>query len=53
MSIVEQPEQPRLHVYPPKEALSRARPLPRREDLVIEGVPDDEWMAFQEALAEA
>jgi hypothetical protein len=40
-------------VYPPDEALRRARPLPRREDLVIEDVPDGEWAAFLEALAEA
>ncbi len=37
---------------PPEEALKSARPLPRREDLVITDVPDDEWTAFLEALAE-
>ncbi|MGD0084298.1 MAG: hypothetical protein ABSD78_14035 [Acidimicrobiales bacterium] len=42
-----------MHVYPPDEALERARPLPLPEDLVIEDVPDDEWAAFLEALAEA
>jgi hypothetical protein len=26
--------------------------LPRHEDLVIEDVPDEEWVAFLEALAE-
>jgi hypothetical protein len=45
--------EPRVHVYPPDEALERARPLPLPEDLVIEDVPDDEWAAFLEALAEA
>jgi hypothetical protein len=40
-------------VYPPEEALRRARPLPPRERLVLAGVPDEEWAAFQEALAEA
>jgi len=33
-------------------SLRRARPLPRREAFVIAGVPDDEWTAFEEALAE-
>jgi len=40
-------------VCPPYEALKRARPLPPRERLVIEDALDDEWAAFQEALAEA
>jgi hypothetical protein len=53
MSIVEQPEEPRMRVLPPEEALRRAKPLPPRERLVIEDVPEDDWTAFQEALAEA
>lgn len=53
MSSVEQPAEPRVQVYPPEEALRRARPLPRREELVIEDVPDEAWDAFEEALAEA
>jgi len=52
VSTVEQPRDPRLHVYPPDEALKIARPLPSREDLVITDVPYDEWVAFQEVLAE-
>ena len=48
----EQPAEPTVQVYPPGEALRRARPLPRREVLVIEDVPDEEWEAFLEALAE-
>jgi len=52
VSTVEQPRDPRSHVYPPEEALRRARPLPRREDLVIPDVPDDEWAAFLEVLGE-
>ena len=44
---------PTVVVYPPDEALKRARPLARREDFVIEGVSDEEWDAFEEALAEA
>ncbi len=39
-------------MYPPDEAPMRARPLPRREDLVIEDVTDEEWAALLEALAE-
>ena len=49
---VEQPEEPEVRTYPPEEALRRSRPLPRPEDLVVTDVPDDEWAAFQEALAE-
>jgi len=53
VSIAEQPDEPRVRVYPPDEALRRAQPLPPRERLVIDDVPQDEWTAFQEALAEA
>ena len=52
VSTVEQPEEPTVKVYPPSEALKRARPLPPRDRLVIQDVPDEEWTAFQEALAE-
>lgn len=52
VSTLEQPEEPRVRVYPPEEALKRARPLPPPVDLVVEDVPDDEWTAFLEALAE-
>ena len=40
-----------MWVYQPDEALERARPLPPRDRLVIGDVPDEEWVAFQEALA--
>lgn len=53
VSTVEKPEEPRVRVYPPNEALKRARPLPPRDQLVIKDVPDEEWSAFQEALADA
>lgn len=53
MSTVEQPEEPTVRAYPPQEALKRARPLPPRDRLVLEDVTDDEWTAFQEALAES
>ena len=52
MAIVEQPGEPEVRAYPPGDALRRSCPLPRREDLVVSDVPDDEWAAFQEALAE-
>jgi hypothetical protein len=53
VSTLEQPNEPALRVFPPAEALKRARPLPPRQDLVVQDVPDDEWTAFLEALAEA
>jgi hypothetical protein len=53
VSTVEQPEEPTVRVYPPDEALERARPLPPRDRLVVEDIPNEEWKAFQEALAEA
>jgi hypothetical protein len=53
VSTVEQPEEPAVRAYPPQEALKRARPLPAHERLVVEDVSDDEWKAFQEALAES
>lgn len=49
----EQPAELAVGVYPPGEALRRACQLPRPDVLVIKDVPDDEWVAFQEALAEA
>jgi len=53
VSVVPHPEeQPVLIVLPPKEALLRARPLPSDADMVIDGLTDDEWAAFQEALSE-
>ncbi|MGH3499931.1 MAG: hypothetical protein ACRDQA_03360 [Nocardioidaceae bacterium] len=52
-TTMEQPEEPRVQVRPPDEALSSARRLPPREHLVIEDVSDDEWAAFEEALADA
>lgn len=52
MSTVEQPEEPTVRVYTPDEVLKRARPLPARDRLVVEDITDDEWRAFQEALAD-
>lgn len=53
MSTVEQPDEPTVRVYPPDEAIKRARPLPERDRLQIEDVSDEEWKAFQEALTDA
>ena len=53
MTIAEQPAEPRVRIYPPEEALRRAQPLPPRDRLVIEDVPQDDWIAFREALDEA
>ncbi len=53
MSSVERPEEPVVRTYPPDEAIRRARPLPPRDRLIIEDVPEDEWAAFQAALADA
>ena len=50
VSTVEQPGKPAVRFYPADEALKRARPSP--EELQIEGLTDNEWVAFQEALAE-
>jgi len=49
----EHPDEPRVTVYPPEEALRRAGPLPAQERLVLEHVSEDDWAEFQEALAEA
>ena len=53
MSVVRHSEEPpRLTVLPPKEALRRARPLPSDDEMTIEGLTQDEWRAFEQALAE-
>ncbi len=53
VSSIEQPEEPVVRTYTPDEAIRRARPLPPRDRLVIEDVPEEEWAAFQAALADA
>lgn len=52
VSKVGEPQEPAVRVYQPDEALKRARPLPPRDRLIIEDVPDQEWAAFREALAD-
>lgn len=53
MSTFSEPEKPtKLVVVPPREALRQARPLPSNDDMAIEGLTDDEWLAFDKALTE-
>ena len=53
MTVVPHPDEPHaLIVLPPDEAFRRAMPPPRPEDLVIEGLTDEEWDAFEQALRE-
>jgi hypothetical protein len=52
VSTVEEPQELSVRFYPADEALERARPLPSSEGLRIEGLTDQEWSTFQEALAE-
>ena len=51
MSTLEHSD-PHLPVLSPEQVLQRARPLPKRQDLIIADVPDAEWTAFLEALAD-
>ena len=41
-----------LNVHSPLDALDRAQQLPDAEEMVIEGVTDDEWAAFEQALTD-
>jgi hypothetical protein len=52
VSMAEQPVEPAVRFYEPDEAAKRARPLPPRQELVLDDVTDEEWTAFYEALAE-
>jgi len=53
MSIAPHPDEPAgLTVLPPDEALARALPVPSAEDLEIEGLTDQEWADFEQALTE-
>jgi len=40
-----------VEALPPEEALKRAAPLPPREELIVEGVTDEQWDAFFQAIA--
>ena len=53
MAVVPDPDVPAtLTVVSPAEALRRARPLPDAEEMAIDGLTDEEWEAFEQALAE-
>ena len=39
-----------LTVLPPEKALRRAKPVPTSTDLMIEGLTDAEWTAFETTL---
>jgi hypothetical protein len=43
---------PALVVLPPDEALRHARPVPAEDELATTGVTDEEWSAFERALAD-
>jgi hypothetical protein len=53
VSVAENPHgSSHLTVVAPDEALERARPLPSDDDMAIEGLTDEEWDAFEQALAD-
>ena len=53
VSVADHQQEPgHVTVVSPKEALQRARPLPSDEDMAIEGITDEEWDAFERALAD-
>ena len=53
MSVAESPDEvSHLTVVSPKEALRRALPLPTDDQMAVDGVTDEEWDAFERALAD-
>jgi len=53
VSVAKSPhESSHLTVVTPREALDRAQPLPNDDDMAVEGLTDEEWDAFEHALAE-
>lgn len=52
VSVAEQTPEPHVMVLPPDEAVRRARPLPDGDEFALADITDDEWDAFQQALAE-
>lgn len=53
VSVAEDPrEESRPTVLSPLDALDRAHQLPDADDMVIEGLTDDEWAAFEQALTD-
>ena len=45
-------EKPGLTMVKPDEAIARALPVPKPEEVAIPGMTDEEWDAFVQALAE-
>lgn len=53
MSAIDPASEPvGLTVLPPEDALRSAKPAPADNDLVIEGLTDAEWTAFETALTD-
>jgi hypothetical protein len=53
MSEVSRSDEPTgLTVVLPDEALKRAQPLPSDDEMAITDLADEEWRAFQQALAD-
>lgn len=53
MSAIDPTSEPiGLTVLPPEEALRGAKPAPTDSDLVIDGLTDAEWTAFETALTD-
>ena len=53
VSVAENPDgSSHLTVVAPYKSLERARPLPSDDDMAIEGLTDEEWDAFEQALAD-
>ncbi len=52
MSVAEDPRNVSpLTVLAPLAAVDRAQRLPDDDDMVIDGLTDDEWAAFEHALS--
>lgn len=43
-------ESSNLTLVTPGEALPRSLPLPSDEDMAVDGITDEEWDAFEDAL---
>lgn len=53
VSVAEQPSEPsHLTVLGPQDALREAKPMPSNDEMAIDGLTDEEWDAFERALAE-
>lgn len=52
MSSAEQPDEPRVRVLPPDEALHRGHTLPTQAKVQLDDVSDTDWEKFWAALAE-